>query len=306
MIDALVGKKIGVINGGFSEERDVSLRSGANVLAALQKKGYDAFLVDPAVTNLLEVQMDVAFLTLHGPYGEDGSVQSLLELYGIPYTGSGHLASILGMNKWLTKTILQKENFPTPKFQVVTAHNAHVLPPFSFPVIIKPTALGSSVGVVICEREADYPKMAQDLVDHFECCLVEECISGQEITVGVIEKSGVPSPLPILELIPQNRFYDYDAKYTPNKTTFVLPANLSPQITQTCQELAIKLHQLLGCKGASRTDMIVDPEKGPMILEINTLPGMTDTSDLPAQAKAAGIPFEDLVERILESALSRD
>ncbi len=305
MIPGLDSKKIAVLCGGFSDERVVSLRSGKKVLGALLTLGYDARILDPAYESVLSQTYDIAFNALHGTFGEDGAIQSLLEHYGIPYTGSGPQTSMLAMDKNLTKMIMTKENLPTAPYQVITRESHSTSLDVPFPAIIKPVNSGSSVGVVYCETESDYQRHITGLLSQFGCCMLEAYLPGKEITVGVIDRETGPVALPVLELIPRNKFYDYEAKYTANMTTFILPAHLDAEMTARCQELSLTLHTLLGCRGMSRTDMIIHPEQGPFILEINTTPGMTDLSDLPAQAACAGIPFEALVEIILESALRK-
>jgi D-alanine-D-alanine ligase len=292
--------QVGVIAGGFSGEREVSLRSGKNVLAALLRKGYNARLIDPATTDLSQAQIDVAFLVLHGQFGEDGCIQAYLSHLGIPYTGSRAEASILGMNKLMTKTIMRAQGLPTPDFQVITGPEFTVQ--FPFPVVVKPIAEGSSLGVTIADTITDCTHAVHEILGKYGICLIEEYIAGRELTVGVLDHHGKRTPLPILELKPHNRFYDYDAKYTPGKTTFVLPAPLPDTIRETLQAHAIRLHEVLGCAGATRTDMLFHETRGAFLLEINTAPGMTDQSDLPAQAHEAGIGFDDLVEMILWSA----
>jgi D-alanine-D-alanine ligase len=292
--------RIGVIAGGFSGEREVSLRSGNNVLAALLRKGYNATLVDPAQTDLSQAHIDVAFLVLHGTFGEDGCIQAYLSHLGIPYTGSGTDASILGMNKLMTKTIMKSHGLPTPDFRAITHLSFEV--PWAFPVIVKPLAEGSSLGVTIADTLDECRTSVAKILDKYGICLIEEYIEGRELTVGVLDHDNKRQALPILELKPDNRFYDYDAKYTPGKTTFILPAPLPDGVRDALQSYAIRLHEVLGCAGATRTDMLFHKERGAFLLEINTAPGMTDQSDLPAQAETAGIPFDDLVEIILCSA----
>ncbi len=292
--------RIGVIAGGFSGEREVSLRSGKNVLEALLRKGYNATLIDPATTDMSQAPIDVAFLVLHGQFGEDGCIQAYLSHLNIPYTGSRVSASILGMNKLMSKTIMQSHGLPTPAFQVVTTPAFDLS--FPLPVVVKPIAEGSSLGVTIADTLAECTQAVQAVLTKYGICLIEEYISGRELTVGVLDYHGKRQALPILELKPHNRFYDYDAKYTPGKTTFILPATLPETVRDTLQNYAIQLHERLGCSGATRTDMLFHEERGAFLLEINTAPGMTDQSDLPAQAEAAGIAFDDLVEMILWSA----
>lgn len=303
MIQAFKDKVIAVISGGLSEEAIVSLRSGKNVQDALVRLGYSTVHIDPATTDLFSVPFDVAFIALHGPHGEDGSIQSLLQKYKIPFTGSGPSACLMSMDKGITKMIMNKEGFPTANYQIITRKPQSWPLKIALPVIIKPISLGSSVGIEICHTESDYTQKSKAQIEAFECCLVEELVQGQEITVGVIERDGVAVALPILELKPKTGFYDYEAKYTPDMTEFIIPANISDTLTEQAKALAIQLHQTLGCKGMSRTDFMVDPQKGLVVLELNAIPGLTDLSDLPAQAKAAGISFDELIEIILESAI---
>jgi D-alanine-D-alanine ligase len=293
---------VGVICGGFSGERAVSLRSGANVAAALIRKGYSVQIIDPAVDDFLNISMTVAFIVLHGAMGEDGATQAILEQRGIPYTGSGVTASVIGMNKLVSKWMFSLRQIPTAPYQVISPDIPQVLE-LPLPVIIKPINEGSSLGIEIADTEAEFQDAAHRLTQKYGVCLVEALVTGMEVTVGVIDGSNGPEALPILELRPHNRIYDYEAKYTDGKTDFILPATLSDTMTTRTQAIAIATHQALGCRGMSRTDMIIHPDQGPYVLEVNTIPGMTDLSDLPAQARAAGLSFDDLVERILQSAL---
>jgi len=295
---------VGVICGGFSGERAVSLRSGRNIADALRRKGYDVKEIDPAVDSLLDMGIDVAFIALHGPIGEDGTIQALLDHLQIPYTGSGVTASVIGMNKLISKWAFVHHQIPTAAFQVISPDVPLELK-LPLPVIVKPVSEGSSLGVEIVDSFDQFESVAKDATAKYGVCLVEEMVVGTEITVSVIEQSGALVVLPILELRPKNRFYDYEAKYTDGKTEFVLPAELSEEMTATAKALGLKVHQALGCRGMSRTDMIVDARKGPVVLEINTIPGMTDLSDLPAQARCAGLSFDDVVEGMLRSALQR-
>ena len=303
MIAKLKGKTIGVIHGGFSRERDISLRSGRNVLGALQRLGYQTIAIDPAHDDLKQNNYDIAFNILHGQYGEDGTIQGFFEMIGTPYTGSGVHASVMGMNKWLTKQFLNKHHIPTPQYAFLTPSTFNRPNHLAYPLIVKPINEGSSVGVELVESDAEFDEKAQRVIQNFGCCLVEEFIEGAEITIGVLHKNDHVFALPILQLKPKNKFYDYEAKYTPGMTDFILPAELDEKSTKECQDVAVKMHRLMGCKGMSRIDAIFHPTKGVFVLEINTIPGMTDLSDLPAQAKCAGISFEELVETILSSAL---
>ena len=305
MIPAFKTKKIGVLNGGFSSEREVSFWSGKNVYEALLRLGYNAVQIDPATEDILASGIDVAFNVLHGQYGEDGTIQSFLELYGIPYTGSGPATSILTMNKLFSKQIFVQKKIPTAPYELLRPGTSFTLPAFACPIIIKPVHEGSSFGVEIADTPDQFLEKAPRLTSQFGTCLAEGFIEGKELTIGVVDFEGSPRALPILELRPHNRFYDFDAKYTPGKTDFILPAEISPDETQICQDLATRIYQEFGCRGAARIDMMLHPTDGPFVLEINSLPGLTNTSDLPAQAKEAGIGFDNLIELILGSALNR-
>ncbi len=303
MIEGLKNKKIGVLNGGFSAERAVSLRSGKNVWEALIRLGYNAVRLDPASDSIVDAKIEVAFNALHGTFGEDGTIQAYLEHHGIAYTGSGVSTSLLGMNKWTSKKVFKEHAIPSAPYQIVYAETHLPSLDLSFPVIIKPLGEGSSIGVEIYDSPEEFQRKAPFGISKYGCCIVEELIQGQEITIGILKDSDQAMALPILELRPKNRFYDYEAKYTEGMTDFIIPAELSDSVSQTCQKLAIKVHQIFQARGVSRVDMIVCPQRGPFVLEINTSPGLTDLSDLPAQARCKGISFDSLIETILESAI---
>jgi D-alanine-D-alanine ligase len=310
--------RVGVLCGGLSNEREVSLRSGKNCFAALQRLGYEnAELIDVDQNislTLKEKKIEVAFLALHGKYGEDGAVQGLLELLQIPYSGSGVLASALAMSKPLTKKLLQANDLPTAETIIIDEHQAKNYEQITstiqwLPVMVKPLAEGSSVGVSKVEQKSALMTVVGETITKYGGAIVEKYITGQEITVGVLEEFGPNKngkdiwALPILELRPKSKagFYDYEAKYTKGMTEFILPAELSPEVTKHAQEIAIKTFRALQCNGYARVDMIVDASGHPHVLEVNTLPGMTDTSDLPAMAEKAGIGYDALVDKILFS-----
>lgn len=311
--------RVAVLCGGLSNERDVSLRSGKNCLAALHRLGYEnAQLVDVG-KDLSEVLrsggFEVSFMALHGRWGEDGSVQGLLELLGVPYTGSGVLSSAVSMSKPLTKNLLAANSIPSAPTIVITERERNRIDEILasadwLPVMVKPLNEGSSVGVLKVTEKSEVRAKVIETLDQFGGVLLEKFISGQEITVGVLEerpehRNGKDIwALPILELRPKSKagFYDYEAKYTKGMTEFILPAELSPDVTRKCQETAVDTFRALQCSGYARVDMIVDASGHPHVLEVNTLPGMTDTSDLPAMAEKAGIDYDQLVERILMSA----
>lgn len=292
-------QKIAVLCGGISNEREVSLRSGANVAKALSELGYETVLVDPA-KETLSGDFDFAFIALHGKGGEDGSIQGLLEWLNIPYSGSGICASSIACNKIITKELLSYHHLPTAPF--VKLNDPEDLEKItSFPQVIKPAHEGSSIGVSIVDSFEQLRDQFFALSNRYSDLFAENYIQGRELTVSLLDQECFP----ILELIPKNRFYDYEAKYTKGMTEFILPAPLDMPTRNRIQEVALKACQIIGCRGAVRVDMILDPAGEPSILELNTIPGMTDTSDLPAQALAAGITFTQLVQRMIDVSLSR-
>jgi D-alanine-D-alanine ligase len=309
--DTLKTKTIGVLMGGMSGERAVSLRSGANCLRALLASGYRAVEIDALQdvgTRIDEAGVEVAFLALHGRYGEDGTIQGLLEIIGIPYTGSGVLASALGMNKVAAKKVVAGSGLPTPDYREVVAGDdvrsaaAGIAADLGLPVMLKPVEEGSSLGVSKCKTVEQVESSLQAGLSEFGKMFAERFVTGTEITVGVIERDGRPEALPILQLVPKNEFYDYEAKYTQGMTEFILPARLEPDIYAHAQQAAVSAFTAIGCRGYSRVDMMVDADGISWFVEVNTLPGMTELSDLPAQARAAGISYEELVETILLTA----
>lgn len=298
--------------GGLSGEREVSLRSGENCYQALRSLGYEAVRIDAlrdVARRLVDEGVEVAFLALHGRYGEDGTVQGLLELMGIPYTGSGVLASALGMNKVASKKVARQSGIPTPDFceigpdEPAAAAAARVAAALGLPVMVKPVEEGSSLGVVKCKEEAELAVCIGEGRKLYGRMFAEGYVPGVEITVGIVEREGKPFALPILELIPKNEFYDYEAKYTHGMTEFVIPARLEPAVYAEAERLSLAVFEAIGCRGYARVDFMVAADGTPYFTEVNTLPGMTDLSDLPAQAKAAGISYPELVELILRSAV---
>ncbi len=307
----LKAKRIGVLMGGLSGEREVSLRSGENCFRALQSLGYDVVRIDAlrdVATRLADERIEIAFLAVHGRYAEDGTLQGLLEVMGIPYTGSGVLASALGMNKVASKKIVRHGGVPTPDFcELGDSEDAgeaarRAADTLGTPVMVKPVEEGSSLGVSKC---GDVPSMTAALDEgrrSYGRMFVERFVPGREITVGVIQRGESLQVLPILELVPKNEFYDYEAKYTEGMTEFILPARLSATVAAEAGRLSVAAFRAVGCRGYARVDFMVAGDDVPYFTEVNTLPGMTDLSDLPAQAREAGIGYEELVETILHSA----
>ena len=309
----LKGKRIAVLMGGTSGERAVSLRSGRNVLNALRRQGLEAEGLDPAdpdfVERLMRGGFDIAFIALHGRGGEDGTIQGLLEVLGIPYTGSGVLASALAMNKVAAKRIFLSTGVPTPKFATIDPGGdielqcQEAVELLGLPIVVKPTSEGSSLGVTIVRSAEDLPAVVRKTIAEYRDVFLEEFIPGREVTVGVLGTGDGAWALPILELRPKKEFYDYEAKYTRGETEFVIPARVGRRVEKKVKELALKVHRLIGCRGFSRVDLVIKDSRRPYVLEINTLPGLTDMSDLPAEAEAVGISYDELVFRILANAL---
>ncbi|MBE0429370.1 MAG: D-alanine--D-alanine ligase [Thermoleophilia bacterium] len=303
---------VGVLMGGLSREREISLRSGRNCVAALESLGYNAVSidVDRDIADTLRAQgIQVAFLALHGKFGEDGVMQGILELLEIPYTGSRVLASALGMNKVATKQIAAWHGIPTPAFATFRCGEdlgkacAGACAELGFPLMVKPFEEGSSLGVAKVDRPGQLEEVVRATCLDFNEVMAEEFVSGDEITVGLLETESELMALPVLQLKPKAAFYDFHAKYNHGMTEFILPADLPDDVAALSQERARQVFRAIGCRGFARVDFIVDSEGNPWLTEINTLPGMTDTSDLPAQAQAAGISYEELVDIMLRSAL---
>ncbi len=304
-------KTIGVLMGGLSGEREISLLSGENCLRALVSRGYRAVPIDAVrdvAQRLDEAGIEVAFLALHGRYGEDGTIQGLLEMMGIPYTGSGVLASALGMNKIAAKKVVRGSGVSTPDYLEITPDERAaeaaiwIEAELGLPVMLKPVEEGSSLGVYKCGETGDLSACIDRGRAEFGAMFAERFVPGREITVGVLERDGRSEALPILELVPKNDFYDFEAKYTKGMTEFILPARLEAAVYAEAQRVAMAAYEAIGCRGYARVDMMVDASGVPWFVELNTLPGMTELSDLPAQAQAAGLSYEDLVETILLTA----
>lgn len=301
-------KRIGVIMGGTSAERDVSLRSGAAVAHALEEAGREVVRLEISEhTDLLatfqHAQLDAAFLALHGRLGEDGCVQGLLELLGIPYTGSGVLASALAMDKLKSKELFRLHNIPTPPYYVFgpgdsLADIAEIHGSFGFPVIVKPRREGSSVGVSRANDLAELARAVELAAAHDGSVLVERFITGREVAVGVLDGR----VLGAIEIAPKSGLYDYEAKYTPGCTEYFMPARLPATRYRGILNLAEHAAHVLEASGAVRVDLIVTEGQNEYVLEVNTLPGMTPTSLLPKIASAAGFSFPELCEAIVDRA----
>jgi D-alanine-D-alanine ligase len=293
--------KVAVLFGGRSAEREVSLKSGAAVLAALLRSGVDAHAFDPAVQNLqalVDDGYDRAFIALHGRFGEDGTVQGTLELLGIPYTGSGVMASALGMDKWRSKLVWQAGGLPIPDYAMLDEHsdwNA-VAKQLGLPLFVKPANEGSSVGISKVKAVNELPDAYRVAVRHDKLVLAESFIGGGEYTVALLGEQA----LPVIKIEPANEFYDYEAKYLRNDTRYLCPSDLSAAREAEMQDLAKQAFALIGGQGWGRVDFLTSESGQQYLLEANTSPGMTDHSLVPMAARQAGMSFEQLVLRILE------
>jgi D-alanine-D-alanine ligase len=296
----LQAKKIGVLMGGLSAEREVSLKSGAAVLSALQSRGYNAVGIDVGrdLPGVLSAEgVEVAFIALHGRFGEDGSVQGLLEMMGIPYTGSGVLASALAMNKVFSKVVFRSAGLTIAPYQVLRQGEKLSLS-FALPVVVKPSQEGSSVGVSIVKELAGIDPALAEAFSYDSEILVERFIDGREVQVGILDGKALGA----IEIVPKGEFYDFEAKYTPGMADHIMPARLPAAIYADVLRLGELAHASLGCQSYSRVDFLVTGAGECYILEVNTLPGMTDLSLLPEIARGAGIEFPELIERILLAA----
>jgi D-alanine-D-alanine ligase len=308
--------KVAVLKGGPSLERQVSLRSGARVEDALGRLGHEVAPVDVAsdlIERLEALRPDVAFLALHGRGGEDGTVQELLDIVGIPYTGSGVLACMRSVDKVLTKHLLIEHGLPTPEFFAFseTAFKelgaADALPAIeerlAFPIVVKPAAMGSALGVKFARTAQDVPAALVAAFSYDSRVLLERHVAGRDIAVSVLDGEALPA----VEAVPREEdFYDFEARYEIGRTDFVCPADLPPELTARAQELALRTYELLGCRGFARVDLMVENDSGEaLVLEVNAIPGLTETSLLPMAAEAAGISFDELITKILDLALAR-
>jgi D-alanine-D-alanine ligase len=299
-------KKIGVLMGGLSSEREVSLASGGAILKALRERGYDAVAIDVGrdVADRLRAEgVTIAFNGLHGKYGEDGAIQGLLDVLGITYTGSGVLASALGMNKILSKTVFRAYGLRVGAFRVVPQGDrkglAAAAAEIGMPLVVKPSCEGSSVGVSIVRSEHELGPAAELAFSYDREILVEQYIRGMEVQVGILGLKALGA----IEIVPKDSFYSYKAKYEAGGSEHFFPARVPNDVYQRTLDAGLLAHRALGCRGYSRVDFIIDADGVPFILEVNTLPGMTATSLLPEIAQGAGLPFPDLLEAILRLAL---
>ncbi len=302
----VTNKKIGVLLGGLSSEREVSLASGNAILNALHEKGYRAAAIDvdrDVARKINDNGVEAAFIALHGKLGEDGAIQGLLEVMGIPYTGSGILASALGMNKTVSKQVFKSHGLIVGPYEVLYTGAPdtvdRVLSRLCFPAVIKPHAEGSSVGVSLVFKKEDVAPAVELAFKYGGEILIETFIKGREVQVGILGDRALGA----IEIVPKRAFYDYAAKYEKGMSDHFFPARIPEAVYKRTLDAGLAAHRAIGCRGYSRVDFIIDDAGSPYILEVNTLPGMTATSLLPEIAKGVGISFPDLVEEILRLAV---
>jgi len=303
--------RIGILMGGASTEREISLKSGSAVYEALKNNNYNVIPLDltteiekEVISMIKKADISIAFIALHGRFGEDGTIQKILEDLRIPYTGSGKTASRIAMDKVASRKIFQHHNIPVPKFIVVNKKKEYSLEMIAealktLPLVVKPATQGSSVGVSLIHDFQDLDKAVSLAFQFSSKIIIEEYIKGRELTVGILEDK----PLPIIEIVPKEKFFDYRAKYQSGKTNYVVPAELPDNITKNVQEIGLRAHKAINCKAFSRIDLILDLENRPVILEINSIPGLTLTSLLPKAASALNIDFSELCLRLIRLAL---
>jgi D-alanine-D-alanine ligase len=312
--------RVAVLEGGRSLERQVSLRSGARVKDALERLGHEPLPIDAGadlVERLQRGRPEVAFIALHGPDGEDGTVQELLDALAIPYTGSGVSACIRAADKVLAKHAMRDRGIPTPDFFAFseTAFNelgaaqalSAIAERLHFPLVVKPASQGSALGIKFARTPAEVPAALVAAFSYDRKVLLERCVAGRDLAVSVIEDSGGPQALPIVEAVPvQAEFYDFEARYEIGRTRFSCPASLSDEVAADAVGLALSVFELLGLEGFARVDLMLERSSEELyVLEADVIPGLTDTSLLPQAADAAGLGFDELVQRLLEAALAR-
>ncbi|MGP4077005.1 D-alanine--D-alanine ligase family protein [Halobacillus sp. K22] len=303
--------KIAVLYGGTSGEREVSLSTGKGIIKALKNKGHEVTAIDfspEKIKDILELKVDLVFLGLHGRFGEDGKIQGLLDMINLPYVGSGVLSSALAMDKAKSKQIFSLNGLQTANSKTFDVAGLldmsdiveDIKKHFPTPFVIKPNQEGSTLGLTIVKHEDQIEKAVQTAAQSDSTILVEDYVQGREVTVPVIGRKGKETPLPVIEIIPKNDYYDFDSKYKPGGSEHIVPAKLPDSLTEQLKEEAVKAHQLLGCEVYSRVDFIINENEEPIILEVNTLPGMTPTSLFPDSAKEIGWSYDDLIEKFVE------
>lgn len=310
-------EKIAVLMGGRSLEREVSLKSGHRVTEALREMNHPVVQLDideNLVDNLRKEVPDLAYIALHGKYGEDGVIQELLEIMGIPYTGPGVFSSIVGFDKAISKEIFMLEGIPTPPFYALSLGAfkemgapgvlGDIVKKLGLPLIVKPARQGSALGIKYVKTVEELPQTLIGALSYDYKVVIEKFIKGTEVAVSLLGNDN-PQILPIVEIVPHKEFFDFESMYTLGATNYFIPARISEELKQKVEDIALKVHRALNCRDISRVDMIISADGTPYVLELNTSPGMTETSLLPMAAEAAGIGFPELVEKIIQMALKR-
>lgn len=299
--------------GGVSSERDISLKGGRAVHQALTDEGYQAVEIDiqsenkeDVVNQIMKCGIDCAFLVLHGKFGEDGGIQSILEELDIPYTGSGVAASQIAINKLLTQNLLKKNGIAIPKYVNVTKQDRDTLLSVisilgDYPLVVKPASEGSSIGTFLVANEQEYLEKSSKAFEYDQELIVEQYIQGRELTVGILDQQ----VLPVLEIKTDQPFFNFDAKYTQGITEYIVPAPLDDEVAKRVSDIALKVHHIVGCQDLSRVDLILNERMEPFVLEINTIPGFTQTSLVPKAAACVGINFHTLCKRLVELAYGK-
>lgn len=313
-VNKKLNARIAVLCGGTSPEREVSLVSGKSVFESLKRTGHDCKLYDldsKFFRDALAGRIDIVFIALHGCPGEDGTVQGMLEVLGIPYTGSGVLASALAMSKHLSKTIFKAHGLKVAEYIHICVNGKHgasdidlkeIGGKIGLPVVVKPSSLGSSVGVSIVNYEKEIDDAISLVLEHDCCVMIEKYIQGREIQCGILGRKRL-IPLPLIEIVPKKKFFDYEAKYTPGLADEITPAPLTEELSRKGTEMALRAFRALGCRDVGRVDMFLPDEREFLISEINTIPGLTPLSLLPKEAEAYGMSYDDLIVEIIKPAL---
>lgn len=304
--------RIGVLMGGYSSEREISLKSGTAVFNALKENGADVVALDIVEKNengivdqIRQAGLDVALIVLHGRLGEDGTIQAILEKENIPYAGSGVAASRIAINKVKTQSLLKELNIPVADFIVLSDEKEidieKIVSQLSLPVVVKPACEGSSIGISVVAEKKNLEVALREAFRYGKEVLIERYLEGKEITVGILGQQALPT----IEILAPNGFFDFKSKYQSGMTEYLIPARISAEAEKAAQATALRAHQALGCRDISRVDMIVNDEHLPHVLEINTIPGFTSTSLLPKAAKAAGVDFTQLCFKLIELAYEK-
>ncbi|KGA99175.1 D-alanine--D-alanine ligase [Alkalihalobacillus alcalophilus ATCC 27647 = CGMCC 1.3604] len=303
--------KIAVLYGGVSAEREVSLSSGKGIMTALKNKGHEVIGIDfnpNELEEIIQLDVDIVYIGLHGRYGEDGKVQALLDMLKIPYVGSGVQGSALAIDKAKSKLFFNRAGTRIAKEQVLFKHSfkeEDFICDVDYPVVVKPNQEGSTIGITIAEDEETLKNGIKEAFQLDETILLEEFIKGIEVTVAVLGNKGDEKALPVVEIVSKNKHYDYEAKYAAGMSEHIIPARISAEQTEYVQKHAVLAHQVLGCDIYSRVDFIIPEQGDPVILEVNTLPGMTPTSLYPDAAKEIGLDYDEMIEKLITLSLEK-